>query len=119
MDRWEPDVSGYLPTTTPPMPTISETALSDCSYPESTVYSIRDEISTTIARLKEVMDEEATLCIKLRALFVRRKEEALQQVRVANQNLDLINAEEKAFCEDVKQAAVTANKVNSVLIWRQ
>lgn len=69
-----------------------------------------------MARLKEVIDEEASLRMRLRALFVKRKEEALEQVRAANQNLDLINAEEKAFCEDLEQTTATANKVSGALI---
>ena len=101
------------------MPTVTQKALSECSYPESTIYSIRDEISSTIARLKEVIDEEASLRTTLRALLVKRKEEALEQVRAANQNLDLINAEEKAFCEGLKQTTDAANKVSGTLIWCQ
>jgi hypothetical protein len=94
-----------------PMPTMTQTALSDCSYPESTIYNIRDEIDSTITRLKVVIDEEASLHKALRALFVRRREEAIEQVRLANVHLDLVNEEEAAFCEDLKQATAIANVV--------
>jgi hypothetical protein len=94
-----------------PMPTMAQTALSDCSYPESTIYNIRDEIDSTITRLKVVIDEEASLRKALRALFVKRREEAIEQVRLANVHLDSVNEEEAAFREDLKQATATANKV--------
>jgi hypothetical protein len=93
------------------MPTMTQTALSDCSYPESTAYNIRDEIDATITRLKVVIDEEASLRKALRTLFVKRKEEATEQVRLANLHLYLVNEEEAAFCEDLKQATMITNEV--------
>ena len=90
---------------------MTQTAFSDCSYPESKAYNIRDEIDATIARLKVVIDEEASLRKSLRALFVKRREEAIEQVRLANLHLDLVNEEEAAFCEDLRQATATANEV--------
>jgi hypothetical protein len=86
-------------------------ALSDCSYPESTAYNIRDEIDATITRLKVVIDEEASLRKALRSLFIKRREEAIEQVRLANLHLDLVNEEEAAFCDDLSRAAASANEV--------
>jgi hypothetical protein len=90
---------------------MTQTALSDCSYPESTTYNIREEIEATITRLKVVIDEDASLRQALRTLFVKRREEAIEQVRLANSHLDLVNEEEAAFSEDLKQATATANEV--------
>jgi endonuclease/exonuclease/phosphatase family metal-dependent hydrolase len=90
---------------------MTHTALSDCSYPESTVYNIRDEIDATTARLKVVIGEEATLRKELGALFAKRREEAIEQVRLANLHLDLVNEEEAAFCDDLSRAAASSKEV--------
>jgi hypothetical protein len=94
-----------------PLPTMTQTALSDCSYPASTAYNIRDEIDATVTRLKAVINGGASLRKALRALFVKRREEAIEQVRMANLHLGLVNEEEVAFCEDLKQATMIANEV--------
>jgi hypothetical protein len=92
------------------------TTLSDFSYPESTAYNIRDEIDATITRLKVVIDEEVSLRKALRALFIKRKEEAIEQVRLANLHLDLVIEEEAAFCDDLSRAAASANEVCHLII---
>src|SRR5271154_2607905 len=97
------------------MPTMTKAALLDCSYPESTVYNIRDDIDATITRLKVVIDEEASLRKALCALFIKRREEALEQDRLANVHLDLVNEEEAAFCDDLMKAAASANEVCHLL----
>jgi hypothetical protein len=93
---------------------MKQIALSDCSYPESTANNIRDEIGATITRLKAVIDEEATLRRALRTLFVKRREEAIEKVHLANSYLDLVNREEVAFCDDLKQATASANAVSGL-----
>jgi hypothetical protein len=94
-----------------PMPKMTQTALSDYSYPESTAFNIRDEIDDTITRLKVMINEEASLRKTLRTLFVKRREEAIEQVRLANLHLHLVNEEEAVFCADLRQTMAIANEV--------
>jgi hypothetical protein len=123
LDNWEPGLGVMKPHETnhdnrvrvQPIPTMIQTAPSDCSYPESTDYNIRDEIDATVTRLKAVISEEASLRKALRALFVKRREEAIEQVRMANRYLDLVNDEEASFCEDLKQAMAIANEVRILI----
>jgi hypothetical protein len=95
------------------MPAMRDTTLSECSYPASSAHNIRDEIGNTVARLKKVIDEEASLRKTLQALFVKRREEAIEQVRVANLHLYTVNQEEAAFCADLKREATEINVVCS------
>ena len=90
-------------------------SISDCSYLESTAHNIRDEIDSTIARLKAVMEEEASLRKALHALFLKRKEEAIERVRIANLHLDLINQEEQALTEELGRAAASAYHVRLLI----
>ena len=94
-----------------PILTMTHTALSDCSYSESTAYDIRDEIDAIITKLKALVNEEASFRKELRILFTKRREEAIERVRLANLHLNLVNEEEAAFCEDLKQTATIANEV--------
>jgi endonuclease/exonuclease/phosphatase family metal-dependent hydrolase len=98
------------------MPAMTKTALSDFSYPESTVYNIRDDIDTTITRLKVAIDEDASLRKALRVLFVKRRVDAIEQVRLANLHLDLVNEEEAAFCDDLMKAVASANEVCHLIL---
>jgi hypothetical protein len=97
------------------MPKMTQTALSDYSYPESTAFNIRDEIDDTVTRLKVMINEEASLRKTLRRLFVKRKEEAIEQVRLANLHLHLVNEEEAVFCADLRQATAIANEVRILI----
>jgi hypothetical protein len=60
-----------------------------------------------------VINEETSLSKALRTLFVNRREEAIEQVRLANLHLNLVNEEEAAFCADLKHAATSANEVGN------
>jgi hypothetical protein len=58
-----------------------------------------------------VIDEKASLRKVLRTLFVERREEAMEQVRLVNLHLELVTEEETAFCADLKEATTIASEV--------
>jgi hypothetical protein len=58
-----------------------------------------------------VINEEASLRKALRSLFINRRQEAIEQVRLANLHFDLVNEEEAALCDDSSRAAASANEV--------
>jgi len=94
------------------MATMKQESISDCSCTVGSIaYNIRDDIDSTIARLKAVIEEEASLCRALHALFLKRKEEAIEQVRLATLHLDLVTQEEAALTEDLARAAASAKYV--------
>ena len=93
------------------MATTKPESVSDFSCVGSIANDIRNDINSTITRLKAIIEEEASLRKTLHALFLKRKEEAIERVRIANLHLDLVNQEEASFIENLKRATAAAQYV--------
>lgn len=80
-------------------------SFSDCSYPE---HDAVDDISTTFAKLKSILSEEATLRKQLDTLFTKQEEEAREAVRKAQSHLAFVKEEQANMKQIIRQESIIA-----------
>ncbi|KIM27122.1 hypothetical protein M408DRAFT_330236 [Serendipita vermifera MAFF 305830] len=89
------------------MTSMKNSSISDCCYSE---YDVVDDITTTFAKLRTILSEEAITRKKLNELFIKQKEEAEAAVRKAQEHLAFVNDEQANMRDIIRQESEVAKE---------